>query len=116
MSAGVKSMVIIAVAGSGRGCRSPGSTKAGQFTEPNRRKQPSISGRGQYNSTIEIAVRLLDQGMGVDAKAAIDADGFGGHTAFFSTVVLRANFWRNPGDFLIPRPLGVVDYSNGTMT
>jgi len=33
--------------------------------------------------------------MNVDAKAAVDADGFGGHTALFSTVVSQANFWPN---------------------
>jgi hypothetical protein len=33
--------------------------------------------------------------MNVDAKAAIDADGFGGQTALFSTVVSQPNFWMN---------------------
>lgn len=42
---------------------------------------------------IEIAQWLLDRGMSVDAKAAIDADGFGGHTALFATVVSQPNFW-----------------------
>jgi hypothetical protein len=36
---------------------------------------------------MEIAEWLLARGMNVDAKAAIDADGFGGHTALFATVV-----------------------------
>jgi hypothetical protein len=44
---------------------------------------------------MEIALWLLDRGMEVDAKAAIDSDGFGGHTALFSTVVSQANFWPN---------------------
>jgi hypothetical protein len=44
---------------------------------------------------MEIALWLLDRGMNVDAKAAVDADGFGGHTALFSTVVSQANFWPN---------------------
>jgi hypothetical protein len=44
---------------------------------------------------IEIARWLLDHGMNVDAKAAIDADGFGGHTALFATVVSQPNFWMN---------------------
>ena len=35
--------------------------------------------------------------MDVDAKAAIDADGFGGHTALFGTVVSQPNFWMNYG-------------------
>jgi hypothetical protein len=44
---------------------------------------------------MEIALWLLDRGMDVDAKAAIDSDGFGGHTSLFSTVVSQANFWPN---------------------
>lgn len=44
---------------------------------------------------IEIAQWLLDQGMNVDAKAAVDSEGFGGHTALFSTVVSQPNFWMN---------------------
>jgi hypothetical protein len=44
---------------------------------------------------IEIARWLLSHGMNVDAPAAVDEDGFGGHTALFSTVVSQANFWMN---------------------
>jgi len=44
---------------------------------------------------IEIARWLLDRGMDVDARAAVDADGFGGHTALFATVVSQPNFWMN---------------------
>jgi hypothetical protein len=44
---------------------------------------------------MEIALWLLDRGMNVDAKATVDADGFGGHTALFSTVVSQVNFWPN---------------------
>jgi Ankyrin repeat len=44
---------------------------------------------------IEIARWLLDHGMDVDQPAAIDAEGFGGHTALFATVVSQPNFWRN---------------------
>jgi hypothetical protein len=36
---------------------------------------------------IEIARWLLERGAGVNAKAEIDADGFGGHTALFGCVV-----------------------------
>jgi ankyrin repeat protein len=43
----------------------------------------------------EIARWLLDRGMGVDTPAAVDADGFGGHTALFATVVSQPNFWVN---------------------
>jgi hypothetical protein len=44
---------------------------------------------------MEIARWLLGKGMNVDAKAAVDADGFGGHTALFATVVSQPNFWMN---------------------
>jgi ankyrin repeat protein len=44
---------------------------------------------------LEIARWLLERGMDPDAKAAIDADGFGGYTALFATVVSQPNFWMN---------------------
>jgi ankyrin repeat protein len=44
---------------------------------------------------IEIARWLLERGMDVDARARIEADGFGGHTALFATVVSQPNFWMN---------------------
>jgi hypothetical protein len=44
---------------------------------------------------MEIARRLLERGMNVDERAALDADGFGGHTALFATVVSQPNFWMN---------------------
>jgi hypothetical protein len=44
---------------------------------------------------IEIARWLLDQGMDPNARATVDADGFGGHTALFGTVVSQPNFWMN---------------------
>jgi hypothetical protein len=44
---------------------------------------------------LEIAEWLLDRGMDPDARAAVDADGFGGHTALFATVVSQPNFWMN---------------------
>jgi ankyrin repeat protein len=44
---------------------------------------------------LEIARWLLEQGMDVDQKAAVDADGFGGHTALFATVVSQPNYWMN---------------------
>ena len=33
--------------------------------------------------------------MDPDTRAAIDRDGFGGHTALFATVVSQPNFWMN---------------------
>jgi hypothetical protein len=44
---------------------------------------------------LAIATWLLDRGMPVDARAAIDAEGFGGHTALFGTVVSQPAFWIN---------------------
>ncbi|MBI3405106.1 MAG: ankyrin repeat domain-containing protein [Acidobacteria bacterium] len=46
---------------------------------------------------LEIAKWLLAHGMNVDAKAAVNADGFGGYTALFATVVSQPNFWMNHG-------------------
>lgn len=46
---------------------------------------------------MEIARWLLERGMDVDAKAALDGDGCGGHTALFATVVSQPNFWMNHG-------------------
>ena len=44
---------------------------------------------------IEIARWLIERGMDVNERAAVDADGFGGHTALFGTVVSQAAFWIN---------------------
>jgi hypothetical protein len=44
---------------------------------------------------IEIARWVLEQGMDPNARATVDADGFGGHTALFSTVVSQPNYWMN---------------------
>jgi len=44
---------------------------------------------------LEIARWLLEHGMEVDVKAAVDAEGFGGHTALFGAVVSYPNFWMN---------------------
>lgn len=46
---------------------------------------------------MEIAHWLLERGMDVDVRAAVDADGFGGHTALFATVMSQPNFWMNYG-------------------
>ena len=44
---------------------------------------------------MEIAQWLLAHGMDPDTRAAVDQDGFGGHTALFATVVSQPNFWMN---------------------
>jgi hypothetical protein len=46
---------------------------------------------------LEITRWLLDRSMNVDARAAVDADGFGGHTALFGAVVSYPNWWKNYG-------------------
>ncbi|HVH54757.1 MAG TPA: hypothetical protein VM791_00785 [Vicinamibacterales bacterium] len=50
-----------------------------------------------YFDELEIAAWLLDRGMDPDVRSATDADGFGGYTALFSTVVSQRNFWVNYG-------------------
>jgi hypothetical protein len=50
-----------------------------------------------YFDEVEIARWLLDRGMDPNVRAAIDAEGFGGYTALFSTVVSQRNFWVNYG-------------------
>lgn len=51
-----------------------------------------------YFDELEIAHWLLERGMNPDARAATDADGFGGYTALYSTVVSQHNFWVNYGN------------------
>jgi ankyrin repeat protein len=50
-----------------------------------------------YFDEVEIGEWLLGRGMDPNAPAAINADGFGGYTALFSTVVSQRNFWVNYG-------------------
>jgi ankyrin repeat protein len=50
-----------------------------------------------YFDEVEIGAWLLDRGMDPDAPAATDAEGIGGYTALFSTVVSQRNFWVNYG-------------------
>jgi hypothetical protein len=50
-----------------------------------------------YFDEVEIGQWLLDRGMDPDAPAATEADGIGGYTALYSTVVSQRNFWVNYG-------------------
>ena len=50
-----------------------------------------------YFDEVEIAEWLLDRGMDPNVRGATDADGFGGYTPLFSTVVSQRNFWVNYG-------------------
>lgn len=43
----------------------------------------------------EIAEWLIEKGMDVNVRSAIDVNGFGGYTALFSTVMSQPNFWMN---------------------
>ena len=51
-----------------------------------------------YFDELEIAEWLLDRGMDPDAPSAVDADGFGGYSALFSSVVCQRSFWVNYGN------------------
>ncbi len=44
---------------------------------------------------LEIAEWLIAKGADVNARSAIDANGFGGYTPLFCTVVSQPNFWMN---------------------
>jgi hypothetical protein len=50
-----------------------------------------------YFDELEIAEWLLDRGMNPDTPSAIDADGFGGYTALYSSIVSQRGFWVNYG-------------------
>jgi hypothetical protein len=50
-----------------------------------------------YFDEVEIGEWLLARGMNPDAPAAVAADGIGGYTALYSTVVSQRNFWVNYG-------------------
>src|SRR5208283_3692285 len=54
---------------------------------------------------IEVARWLIDQGANVNAKAEIDADGFGGHTPLFGCVVSQAYLCRLQQDAQFARLL-----------
>jgi|SRR6266851_2556647 len=51
------------------------------------------------NDEMEIARWLIERGMDVNAKAAVDAEGFGGHTALFGCVVAQPLRLRRHDDF-----------------
>jgi hypothetical protein len=50
-----------------------------------------------YFDELEAGEWLLDRGMDPDAPSALDADGFGGFTALYSSVVSQRGFWVNYG-------------------
>jgi hypothetical protein len=48
-----------------------------------------------YWDELDMATWLVDRGADPNARAAIDADGFGGFTPLFNSVVSQAGFWIN---------------------
>jgi hypothetical protein len=48
-----------------------------------------------YWDELDMAEWLLGRGADVNARAALDGDGFGGHTPLFNAVVSQAGFWMN---------------------
>ena len=48
-----------------------------------------------YWDELDMAEWLLARGADPNARAAVDADGFGGHTPLFNSVVSQAGFWIN---------------------
>jgi ankyrin repeat protein len=48
-----------------------------------------------YWDELDMAEWLLERGADVNAGTALDADGFGGHTPLFNSVVSQAGFWMN---------------------
>jgi ankyrin repeat protein len=62
---------------------------------------------------LDIARWLLARGMDVNARAAVDAEGWGGHTALHSAVVSQPNFWMNyqrRGPFVAPFAQLLLDH------
>src|SRR5262245_211568 len=57
-----------------------------------------------YWDELDMTEWLLARGADPNARAAVDADGFGGHTALFNSVVSQAAFWRNYPRFEARKP------------
>jgi hypothetical protein len=57
-----------------------------------------------YWDELDMAEWLLARGADPNARAAVDADGFGGHTALFGSVVSQAGFWINYPRVQLPKP------------
>ncbi|HQW67973.1 MAG TPA: ankyrin repeat domain-containing protein [Gemmatimonadales bacterium] len=62
---------------------------------------------------LEIAEWLIARGMDVNLTAEVDADGFGGHTALFGTVVSQPAFWMNYGGQAQVAPFTELFLSHG---
>lgn len=60
-----------------------------------------------------IAKWLIEKGMDVNVRAAVDAEGFGGHTALFATVVSQSNYWMNSRGFAQEAPFTELLLAHG---
>lgn len=60
----------------------------------------------------ELAKWLIEKGADVNARAAIDANGFGGHTPIFNAVMSQPNFWLNYRGSSVP-PFAELLLENG---
>ena len=65
---------------------------------------------------LAMAEWLLERGADVNARATVHADGFGGHTPLFSTVVSQANFWPNYGHGPDTAPITALFLRHGADT
>ena len=57
-----------------------------------------------YWDELDMAEWLLERGAQVNAGTALDADGFGGYTPLFNSVVSQAAFWMNYNKGWVSRP------------
>jgi hypothetical protein len=62
---------------------------------------------------MDIARWLISRGADVNARAAVDADGFGGHTPLFSSVVAQPHFWVNYAKQASTAPFTALLLSHG---
>ena len=57
-----------------------------------------------YWDELDMAEWLLDRGADPNSRSAVDADGFGGFTPLFNSVVSQAAFWMNYARHRMPQP------------
>ena len=72
------------------GCRHPGYECMGTPVDGGTLLHLAV-----YWDELDMAEWLLDRGANVNARTAVDGDGFGRHTPLFNAVVSQAAFWMN---------------------